>query len=316
MSEDNETPALSRLLAKAGRRTAPPSETREAVYVSALVAWQQALAQRRQQRHRLLALAASLVAAIGVVWYAVSARAPALVAATGTVDGREIHVGEALSAGDKPGLVLRTAMGEQVRIDKGSVAQFVAQGRIRLSSGRIYVQSSDSRAEGLVVETRLGSVTHVGTRYAIDLGNSQLRVNVRDGLVNIAFGETHSQVGGGMRMVLDQSGRQPELQRIASYGPLWAWSDRLTPALEIDGRRLSDVLLEIAFETGRRLEFADDVIRQACARIELRGPFLDMPATDRLFAVLITTGLEAVESGDRILIQQHLEDTAGKLESD
>jgi ferric-dicitrate binding protein FerR (iron transport regulator) len=310
MSNSNDdTTALTRLLVKAGRRTEPPGETREAVYVSALVAWQQAVWQRRRQRQLYLAVAASIVAAVALLWYAVGTRPPDLIAATHT-SGQAVRVGEILRVNNQAGMVLNTSAGEQLRIASGSVTQFVASERIKLLSGRIYVQSTASAAGAarLVVDTDFGSVTHVGTRYMVDLTGEQLAVSVRNGVVAINAHNAHTQVSGGMQVVVDRAGRQSD-RRVASNGDLWAWSDKLAPALQIDGRRLSDVLQEIAFETGRRLEFADDGVRRVCGEIELKGPFLDMAAPDRLFAVLITTGLEAVENGDRILIQRQLEDT-------
>jgi hypothetical protein len=136
----------------------------------------------------------------------------------------------------------------------------------------------------------------------VGLAPGQLTVNVRDGLVAVTNRLGQLEVSDGIQLVVDQQGREVARQTIARYGPTWAWTESLAPALAIDGRVLYDVLQEIAFETGRQLEFADEAERVVCGQIRLKGPFLDMPASDRLFAVLVTTGLEATESGERIQI--------------
>jgi ferric-dicitrate binding protein FerR (iron transport regulator) len=214
--------------------------------------------------------------------------------------------------------VLQTLAGERLRVAAGSDFKFIGTERIQLLSGQVYVESSDSDTgnQRLEIRTQFGSVTHLGTRYAVALSTDRMAIRVREGLVGVTTGALRTDAGAGVEVEIDRKGREINRQRISTYGSMWAWAESLAPPLQIDGRRLADVLREIAAETGRRLEFANEAVRRACAEIELKGPFLDLPAADRLFAVLVTTGLEATESGDRILIQEQMEDTSARPVSD
>jgi ferric-dicitrate binding protein FerR (iron transport regulator) len=314
---EDDPAVVADLLVKAGRRAMPPTETREAVYLSTLVAWQQTQQHRRSQRLRVFALAAGFAAAaLAVIWYSTALRQPLQVAAWQVGSGQAIRIGETLRVADVPGRVLQAPSGEKIRVATGSELVFRANGHLQLREGKLYVESASSgNAAGLVIDTGFGSVRHLGTRYAVSIGADQLTVSVRDGRVAVASRPGQLEVGAGLQVVVDREGREAGRQRIDSFGPVWAWTENLAPALAIDGRVLYDVLQEIAFETGRRLEFADDTVRVACGQIRLKGPFLDMPASDRLFAVLVTTGLEATESGDRIQILRQPAGVASRVMS-
>jgi ferric-dicitrate binding protein FerR (iron transport regulator) len=304
---DDDTAPLERLLVKAGRRAEPPPETRDAVYVSTLVAWQQTLQVRRQKRQRLFALAASVaVATLGVLWYVNGFRQSAQIAAWSVDEGPQVHVGEMVRVDAEPGQVYRTVAGERLRVAPGSELRFAAVGRMQLQRGQIYVESAAdaAAANSLVIETQVGSVRHLGTRYSVALAAGQMTISVRDGVVGVTTAIASTEVGAGLQVVMDGAGRETSRKPVDPHGPVWEWTQGLAPALQIDGRRLADVLKEIAFETGRQLDFADAEVLEECRQIELKGPFLDMAASDRLFAVLVTTGLEATESGDRIVIRR------------
>lgn len=302
---DEDDPAVvAGLLLKAGRRAQPPAETREAVYLSTLLAWQQSHQQRRQQRMRVYALAAGFaVAAFAVIWYSFAQREPVQVAAWPVGAGQVVRIGQVVHVDTLPGRVLETASGDRIRAATGSELVFQASGHLQLRAGKIYVESgARGNDSSLTIDTDLGSVRHLGTRYVVAVAPGQLTVSVRDGQVAVANRLGQLTVGDGIQLVVDGTGHEAARQNITRYGPTWAWTESLAPALAIDGRVLYDVLQDIAFETGRQLEFADDAVRIVCGQIRLKGPFLDMHASDRLFAVLVTTGLEATESGERIRI--------------
>jgi ferric-dicitrate binding protein FerR (iron transport regulator) len=313
MSQDHEDDptAVAALLAKAGRRVQPPPETRDAVYVSALVAWRQVLQEKRQKRRWAFALAAGLAAvAVATLWFLTTSREPLQIAAW-SVDGQEMRVGAMVRASALPGQVLVTPAGDRLRAAVGAEMAILESNRLELRSGSLYFESAaGTNAAGLVIETAYGAVRHVGTRYAVEIGADTLTVSVRDGLVAIDTLAQQIAIGAGVQVVVNRQGEETVRHRINRFGSLWAWTEGLAPALQIDGRLLDEVLREIAFETGRRLEFADEEVRIACGQIRLKGPFLDMAASDRLFAVLVTTGLEATESGERIQIRRQTASTA------
>jgi ferric-dicitrate binding protein FerR (iron transport regulator) len=312
-SNDEDSAAVEQLLAGAGRRAAPPPAARDAAYASTLLAWQQALRERQRQKRKVWAVAAGMAAmACGLIWQFAGTGRPPQIVAWSMDRGQMVRSGDVVTVAAPRGRAFLTLTGERLRVAAGSEIAFTAAGRLQLRRGRIYVESTEGRLESgnLEVSTRLGTVQHVGTRYSVAAEAMQMVVSVRDGRVMLATPAARTQILAGTRVTIDSAGQESNRQMIGSHGKEWEWADAMAPALQIDGRPLTDVLRDVAFETGRRLEYADEDTRLLCSEIRLKGPFLEMPASDRLFAVLVTTGLEATESGDRILIQRRTDGPA------
>lgn len=308
MSDEAGSDPLTRLLARVGRRPEPPEETREAVYLTTVIAWRDSVRRRRRRRFGLLTLAAAAAAAVAGLSFRVPSGGPTPVLVATVIRGpgaatpvTTIHMGDAIAAPRPDGLVLSTRAGHELRLAAGTRAHFTAPDRLRLEAGRVYFESATpGRFE---IDSHYGAASHVGTRYAVELRATALIVRVRDGLVAVETQAAHVRVPRGTQVTFDARGREQSRGAISTWGPAWSWVDALAPPLRLDGRPLVDVLEEIARESGRQLEFADDRVREACRHIDLKGPLLELPIGDRLYAVLATTGFEAVESGDRILIR-------------
>ncbi len=314
ISEDPED-GVEQLLARVGKRAEPPSITRDAVYLSSLLAWQMETRRRRRRRWTQLAIAASITF-MGLLmgWrllQPVSSTVPTAVVAQ-SLDGNQLlRVGEMQTVTTSPGLVLRSVSNELLRLQTGTRFIFTEAGHLRLHSGAIYVESTSVGPNaGLIIDAGSTSIRHIGTRYAVAMKADGVSVSVRDGRVAIDTKQGQILAEARQQLLLDNSGLETGRQMIETHGSVWAWADSLAPPTVIDGRPLAEVLREIAYETGRALHFDSDDVRLSCEKIKLNGPFLDLAASERLFAVLVTTGLEAVESGDRILIRRTTESQA------
>jgi ferric-dicitrate binding protein FerR (iron transport regulator) len=307
-SDEPEGETVARLLARAERRADPPATAREAVYRATLDAWQDSTRSRRRVRFVAMALAASVaVMAVAVVSQRVGGlREPSPIAALlGDGASSPLRVGEVLDVTLRSGQVVRTLSGEQLRLAHGTRVEFESTRRLRLHAGRVYFQSAASEPrETFQIRTNLALISDVGTRYSVEESLQRLTVRVRDGAVQVETPTARSGSEAGTETQFDAGGREVARRAIASHGADWQWADALTPPLQVDGRSLADVLQEIAFESGRRLEFADPGVLAHCQQIKLRGPVLDLSTGDRLFAVLATTRLEALENGDLILIRR------------
>jgi ferric-dicitrate binding protein FerR (iron transport regulator) len=309
MNEDDpEGLAVAGLLARVGKRAQPPAPTRDAVYVAALVAWRQQQFVRRRRRWLNVALAASLLlVAVGIGWMLRSMPTATTLIAAHSAD-RAFPVGSAFEVTDPGGLRIQSQTGEQLRLRAGTRVEFPSARQIRLVTGALYVESRDHSADatstGLTVLVGQTLVRHIGTRYIVGSDGARIEVLVRDGRIELISGMHRSHADAGTRVALSRSGSEENRGPIAAHGGLWRWAEALSPPLAIEGRYLSQVLLEIAFETGRQLQFESEAVRIICEKTSLHGPILDLQPSGRLFAVLVATGLEAVESGDRILIRQ------------
>jgi ferric-dicitrate binding protein FerR (iron transport regulator) len=278
------------LIAAAGRGPTANAEARERVYAAVHARWQ-ATQPRRQARRiaraggRGLALAASVAAAALVL--SVMQRTPdepaasVVLAGIARVDGdvtivddgrpgarasiddsirsgtrlvtgsdgmAELHLG-----GDTPSLILR--------INVDSAIAFVDASTIRLDAGAIYIDAGDAPGSvALTVETPLGDVTHLGTRYEVRMADTGLRVRVRDGLVRIegtpgAGGANGAQLAAGEQLAVDRAGRSAR-SAIAPQDPAWAWTTSLASLTPADEYRVGATLRWLARESGLALEFA------------------------------------------------------------
>lgn len=322
---------LGLLLRSAGRRSSPPQETVEAVYLSTLLAWQDAV--RRRRLRQLWALAAALaLAASGIGWWALLPRPPggtgAVAATVARIvgSGLQLEAGAALAVGREielpvsGSLELRTMDRYAVRVAGPARLRFVAPRRLRLDSGRLYFDSRPSAAPrdtsppgSFSIETDLVRVTHEGTQFAILAEPGRLLVRVREGAVQIAASTANARIERGVEARIGNGGNGRLEQRfVATSGPLWSWADQLLPPLAVEGRSLADVLGQIARDSGRRLEYADEIVRSLCRGTLLHGPALDLPPEERLDAVLASTELEAVAEGERIIIHRRPDAQSGR----
>lgn len=312
---------LMRLFAQVGSRPEPPAETREAVYLSTLLAWR-TMRRQRQLRVASFALAAcAALAILGLGWYRLSALGgSAEVVATlvdslgnarGDTRGRAVRRGEWLQSSAQRGLTLDLTTGDRLRMAAQSRLKFLENDRLHLESGAVYFASGvrdDARRtppqSALYIETDIGQVIHLGTRYMVQRTADRMNVRVRSGAVRVRTALTDAALQHGSEAAYAADGRELFRRPLHSAAPAWGWVDALAPPLAIDGRRLTEVLNEIALETGREIAFADETVRLDCGMIELKGPLLELAVGDRLFAVLVTTDLEAIENGDSILIRR------------
>ncbi len=335
----DEPEPLLQWLGTAGRRIEPPTETRDAVYLSTRLAWQRELQRRRRTRLTWLAAASVAATTVGLLWLGVREPTPAalVLIAQARGGGLALRVGERYETGRERGVVLETAAGHGLRLDRDSRVRGVDATTLEIERGRMYFESvaadatsaaattttatataaatatataralaSASTTRVFAIVTRYGTVRHVGTRFTVEVLPDRLAVQVRDGRVRIDTASQRIDVDAGVRVAIDASGREIERGPAARHGAAWDWVEALAPPLAIDGRSLIAVLEDIARESGRRLEFADEDVRRECRGIALKGPFIELPMGNRLFAVLATTGLEAIESGERILIRHRV----------
>jgi ferric-dicitrate binding protein FerR (iron transport regulator) len=283
------------------------------------------LGERRRRRLNLaLAIAASIafIALAAGWWFAANPFGARPVAATvagitGTsrwIDrGGVIEVGRELRVPADGGVALATVDGRSLRLAAGARAEFTATNVLRLEAGRAYFDSqtvADAEhapaSRSFVIETSAGRVTHVGTQFAVGVENERVAVSVRSGAVEIATQSAKILVERGFAVAIGLDGHMLERNPIPTSGTLWDWADELAPELAIEGRTLAAVLRQIAEESGRRLEYASEDVRAACAATKLHGPPLDLGADGALAAVLATTPFDATIDEERVLISRRL----------
>jgi ferric-dicitrate binding protein FerR (iron transport regulator) len=307
---------IEELLREVGARDEPTAETSRSIEEIVRAEWQSTVAQRRRSRRRVTwGVAASLAVAIGAGIYGVrqASLEPVDVAAVARVDGQllagpreealqsrahgaRVRTNEILKTDARSRVALTFANDVSVRMNHDTTLILAATDRVTLRSGAIYVDSPRAfAADTLVVETRAGSVRHVGTQYQVRTHADAIEVSIREGRVVIeSDGRTNSAVAGeSIRLGIDgELARAP----INADDPAWAWAAQAAPRFDIDNQTLAAFLDWLGRETGRRVVYASREAQDAAQQVKLRGSIEGLDLETALTAVLSTTNLRRHES--------------------
>jgi len=316
-----ETPSdeeVAALVAGAGPRLEPPEADLRRIREAARAEWHRrhtACARRPAPIAGWLALAACLLLAVALGWFAtrgVPAPPPESVArleiVRGPVRPTGLAAGDALLAGarietgggaDAGAVALRLADGATLRLDSDTALVLASARSVRLERGAVYVDSDAAPGAGVAVETALGTVREIGTRFEVRLapaGGAALAVGVREGRVAVAAGSAAHEVAAGERIELAADGavsRRP----LAADDPAWSWIAAAAAPLEIEGRTLGELLSRYTIETGRPARFADPGLEAEAAGVVLHGSVTGLDPDEVLEAAVAGAGLRLVRDG-------------------
>ncbi len=274
---------LEDLLRHASPRPVPAPADEAAVRAAVKKEWQATTGTRRRRRRVLqFALAATVVLAAFVAFnsFRTSTVVPVQVGTIAksfgqvyllgegsepraTNDLASVVAGQTIVTGPETGLAIAWGNGGSLRVDEDTRLSFAGPDRIRLESGRVYFDSVSSpmrasvaaaKPAGLVLVTDHGDVQHVGTQYMARVDRRSLVVSVREGHVNVQ-GRFHSELARPGQQLTLAGSAQPSLLNIARSGGDWAWIDRTTPAVNVEGRTLDDFLNWACREMGLSLVY-------------------------------------------------------------
>lgn len=319
---------IERLIKWAGPREAVDATRQMRVRGAVHEAWDDAV--RGRARRRVWLFAGTGLAAAAAVLLAVAVTTPGvgvfglgkkptpgvvghLVASSGvvTLDGGSVlRVGDAALAGMvinmAPGTLATVSLagGGELRLDGGTRAVVQADRRLSIERGGIYIDSGASQgAPPVVVDTPLGPVRDVGTRFEVRVITPGIRVRVRDGAVRFERAGVQHEAVGGTELIAATGGA---VENLASprYGADWAWTARAAVPFRVEGHALSAFLDWVAREGGRTIAFDDRRLERAAETTILHGSIDGLTTDDALGVVLPTCGLTSRVDGDRIVIRR------------
>lgn len=204
--------------------------------------------------------------------------------------GASLHAGQTLDVrGDS---LIHLAGGGNLRVARASAFEVLAANAVKLDRGELYVDipPGSRGSDRFMVVTPAGEFRHVGTQFAVAIVNGMTRLRVREGSVQWHATEGDSTVDAGTEVTIDHS-RTVTRRPIATAGREWAWAESLAPDIEIEDRPLQEFLNWFARETGRKLELADDAVRNQTATIRMHGNVRGLTAMEALSAVMASTTL-------------------------
>ena len=313
------------LLRQVGAREEPSEAAAREIFAATHAAWQSTVAERTTKRRRMSwAIAASLVAVVaigGAIAFKVSLQGtlaqPVPVASVARVEGylqiesqqpgksRSIHdAGQAIAIGEtattdgstRAALSFGNAL--SVRLDHGTKIEVLAEDRLRLASGALYVDAGPIvNHTALTVQTATASIRHVGTQYSVRTVPAGIEVGVREGRVAIADnGVTHTG-RSGEKILVTTNGEVTRTALPPRHAD-WQWAMSIAPSFNIDGQPLASFLEWIARESGRKLVYASEEARTAATLVKLHGSIADLDLNTALATVLSTTQLRLLPAED------------------
>jgi ferric-dicitrate binding protein FerR (iron transport regulator) len=315
---------LARLLAASGRRQQPTAAAIADVRAEVEAEWRRTLAARQQRRrYTAWAAAAGVAVAAVAVWVARPLYLPdagpvaTLARVVGEVQvdsgdghwsalsaGRSIGAGAVIRTGSSGRAALRMEDGVELRLDTGTQLAFNNEHEANLARGAVYVDSgpdTGAPAARFVLQTSAGNVRHLGTQYEARLADSDLRVGVREGRVEVTAPRGTVLAGAGELLTIraDSVSRTPLSPSAAD----WNWVGDVTPAFSIEGRSVDDFLNWAARETGRTVVYSSPEIELQARNVRLRGTVEGLAPEQAVTAVLTTTSLEPVVGPNQIRIE-------------
>ena len=320
MSDDLEERELGERIRRAGRRPEIPPEDLRQIRAAARAAWRRRTGISRGRRYgALLALAASLVLVVlaGRSWIA-ERGTPAPLRTIGTIEvatgstggagvGDVVTEGMRLATGTDGRLSIRSTAGRSVRLDRGTSAVLRSDIEIELLEGAVYVDSgrSSSSEGGLAIRTVAGIFHEIGTQYEVRVlpVDGSVRLRVREGLVRAERDGASHEAGRGEQLAIARDG-SIERAAIDPTDPEWDWVVGAAPALEIEGRTLSDYLGWVARETGLRVVYADAALEREAAEIVLHGSIDGLRPDESLEAIVPGSGLAFRVDAGTLAIQK------------
>ena len=292
---------IEALLSKATPRPSPPAADAAAVKAAIHIEWRTMTGRRRTRRSLLAAaVAASILVAVfaSLNLLRVNGIEAEQVASIGKRYGSIFVLGDnaELSASDDlagittgqtlvtdqgSGVGLEWHTGGSLRLDAETRVEFVAADLLYLHSGRVYFDSAaqpgsgrwaGDSSSGVRILTSHGEVSHVGTQYMVEVDSRRMVVSVREGEVDLSEdnGARVQRVASGQQLELGRGG-SAGLVNISAWGDNWAWVEKTSPAFDLDGRSVAELLSWVSRETGLALAYEDDRSHDVARQERLNG---------------------------------------------
>lgn len=302
---------VEQLLRIAGARPRVPEHRAARARANVRDAWRAGVQARRFRRRALWAAPLAAAAMIALVFVLIPRPeiAPAVAAPIATVErvtGEARVAGLPIGAGDRVPMhaaivtrlssraAFRLSDGTSVRADERSRLRFDGPRRIIIDDGAVYIDAVHS---GLEVQTPFGAVRDIGTRFEVRVDGDAARIRVRDGIVSAG---SH-RAGKGEQ--LEMTSRGIASSRIATWGRDWEWASSVAPPFSLEGKRVTELLVWVAGESGAEVRFDSPATARRAAAATLHGSVRDVPPLPAAEAILPTAGMRASFAGGVLTVR-------------
>lgn len=300
------------LLTSAGSRPEPPAEVAEQAYRLLKDDWSDLVRARKQRRRRSwLSVAASIGVFVAAAWMINVNQQPSswtLSVASGQVQLNSTTYGSAQSMTLREGDTLISVAasrftqpdGADLRLADATELRWQGSNRFYLVQGAAYIDTQDTT--DFVVQTPLGEVRDIGTRFMVRVDDDELVVAVREGAAEVssAFGAQVAQADDRQAKLVTIDANGQHLQDEAFSAPRWNWIH--TVATGYDDHTLSVLVTQISHDLGKPIRFASHGVEVSVANDRVDGSLDNMSPRQALDIVTRSAGLVWQEDAQEIIL--------------
>jgi hypothetical protein len=175
----------------------------------------------------------------------------------------------------------------QLRLNHNTQLQLLNASQVTLHNGEIYHDADDtSKSNPLKINTSLGNIQHIGTRYLVNKTESDLQVSVRDGIVEISNDDFKKQIVSGKQLSMDVNGTLNE-NNITTYDVLWKWTQDAGKPFQAKNKSLNDFIVWFAHENGYEIDW--NKLQDKTKRVQLSGNISDLSKSQQIKAIFLST---------------------------
>lgn len=218
-----------------------------------------------------------------------------------TASGQEIAFGSEIDTGNSGFIRVQFSNNTSLRVDSNSRVTLYDQ-QLDLHTGRVYFDAPGVN-DSITVRAGDISVRDIGTQFEVQRSNDSLTVGVREGEVIVSGADRTVSAKADVErasIVEIKQGVVGEQRHISPRDAHWNWIHKAPVELEL---QTVHAFAELAArETGLRLEYVSDAVRQASLSTRLSGKILvDETLEQRIQEILLAASFQRLESKQHTL---------------
>jgi Fe2+-dicitrate sensor, membrane component len=313
------------ILRQLKKRTLPDAEKQQAAKQAVMAHWQNNL--KKQRHHRFVwtaAVAASTVMVFALVLFVnlnsdnnQLSNLYQQVDIHGTImleqgpskpqpmtADTSLNPGDIIHSAENGYVIWHLNDGSELRQAPDTRIAWQTEQRIDLLAGQLFHNTDVTQsAKPLVISTKLGSVSHVGTQYVVNHQPNTLQVAVKTGRVNInSFQETHT-VEHNELISISPSGVE-SIQTSANYNhPMWSWTFKTEQPYSLNGQSLYDFVVWISRKADLTVNWQGQ--QEKAKNVSLQGTINNMTVDMALKTVFASTDYHYQIQQGRLQISPH-----------
>jgi hypothetical protein len=174
----------------------------------------------------------------------------------------------------------------EIRVNSNSTLKLLNPSTVQLIEGEIYHDADNSQADHLTIQTSMGQINHIGTRYLVNKKQDKLQIAVRNGMVEVSKNNEITQVSSGKQLEIDENGSLQE-SSILAYDQMWNWVQLAGQPFSTKGKSLHDFIIWYSHEHGYKISWNQQQLRTK--NVMLSGQLANLTPAQQIKTIFLST---------------------------